>query len=66
MSSAVCVEHTNDNSYWHSEDPEKGGCEETVNQLASVLDDEEVVSAVKESEEPSAKPINERCGTGAF
>jgi hypothetical protein len=46
--------------------PGKRDCEQTVNELAEVLDDEKVVRAVEESEAPVAKPISERCKTGAF
>ena len=45
--------------------PGKRDCDEAINELASVLDDEKVVKAMEEAYEP-VKPVCERSRTGAF
>jgi uncharacterized protein (UPF0147 family) len=45
--------------------PGKRDCDEAINELAEVLDDENLVKAMKKPDEP-VKPICERSRTGAF
>lgn len=45
--------------------PGKRDCDKAINELAGVLDDEKVVKAMEEADEP-VKPICERSRTGAF